>query len=304
MAVKSWPRAKDLLQKGERSGKIRPVFAKFPVPVFAGSSNIGLMIAFQKPVQFRANALVTNSVLAACLFFSVLSGWCQKNPAPSAPPAKTDSLNQDSISGKVIETADAANYTYFRVDTGRKKLWVAAPQFAVKVGDTVAVGSSMPMPQYHSKTLKRDFDVVYFTGDVKLNGEAVGARSKSSELPKDHPPLAGGATKQASDFSGIKKAEGGKSVAEIFANRTGLKGQVVKVRGKVVKYNGEIMGKNWLHIQDGTGEAGSNDLTVTSTSEAKLGDTVLVTGIIALDRDFGGGYRYNLMIEDAKLKVE
>ena len=74
--------------------------------------------------------------------------------------------------------------------------------------------------------------------------------------------------------------------------------------GKVVKYNAMIMGKNWIHLQDGTGEPGSNDLTVTTQGTAFVGDTVLVRGNIGLDRDMGAGYRYDVLIEDATITVQ
>jgi hypothetical protein len=208
------------------------------------------------------------------------------------------------ISGKVIETTNAANYTYVLIDTGDNKLWAAAPQFAVKLGDSIAIAGAMPMPNYHSKTLNRDFEVVYFTASVKLNGKPLAGGDNSVGLPKNHPPIGGAGARPALDFSGIKKAEGGKNIAEIYAGKAKLTGKPVEVRGKVVKYNGGVMGKNWLHIQDGTGSAPGNDLTVTTASPAKVGDTVLVSGTVATDRDFGGGYRYNLIIEDAKIAVE
>jgi hypothetical protein len=78
----------------------------------------------------------------------------------------------------------------------------------------------------------------------------------------------------------------------------------VKVRGKVVKYNSGIMGKNWLHIQDGSGAAGSNDLTVTTSANTKVGDTVLVAGVLSANKDFGSGYKYALIVQDAKVTVE
>ncbi|MBI5684239.1 MAG: hypothetical protein HZC54_04095 [Verrucomicrobia bacterium] len=233
-------------------------------------------------------------ILLICLALSAPGAMCQTHPPASA----------GSYSGKVVETVNAANYTYVLLDTGAAKLWAAAPQFAVKAGDAVAIENATPMPKFHSKTLNRDFDVVYFTSNVKVNGKAPAAGAASVELPKGHPPIGGGGTKPPVDFAGIKKAEGGKSIAEIYAARAELGGKPVKVRGKVVKYNPAIMGKNWLHIQDGTGTAGSNDLTVTTSSQAKVGDTVLVTGTVSTDRDFGSGYKYGLIIEDAKVTVE
>ena len=243
-------------------------------------------------------------LLIGCVVLSAPMAWCQTQSPASSPQASAPAaVPARNLSGKVVETMNAGNYTYVLLDTGTTKLWVAAPQFAVKVGDSLAVADAMPMPKFRSKTLMLEFEVVYFTGGVLVNGAAPAA-GKSAELPKNHPPIGGAAAQPALDLSGIKKAEDGKSIAEIHAGKTELKGRTVKVRGKVVKYNAEIMGKNWLHIQDGTGSAGNHDLTVTTASQTKVGDTVLVTGTVATDRDFGGGYKYDLIIEDAKVTVE
>jgi hypothetical protein len=106
------------------------------------------------------------------------------------------------------------------------------------------------------------------------------------------------------DFSGIKLPKNGKTVADIVTGRAKLSGKTVVVRGKVVKYNGGIMNKNWLHIRDGSGQEGSNDLTVTTDMDAKVGDTVLVKGPVVTDRDFGAGYKYDVIIENAEVVVE
>ena len=102
----------------------------------------------------------------------------------------------------------------------------------------------------------------------------------------------------------ITPAEGGLTVGDIFAKRTELAGKSVTVRGKVVKAMQGVMGTNWYHIQDGTGEAETNDLAVTSDGIAKIGDTVLVVGTLASDKDLGMGYHYDAIVEKAKLTVE
>jgi hypothetical protein len=107
------------------------------------------------------------------------------------------------------------------------------------------------------------------------------------------------------DLAGIARAAGGMTVAEVFAGKHQLSGKPVIVRGKVVKTNANIMGKNWLHVRDGSGAEGSNDLTVTTTGTLpNVGDTVLLTGPVVLDKDFGMGYQYDVMVEDALVKVE
>jgi hypothetical protein len=226
------------------------------------------------------------------------------------------------FSGKVAETMNSGGYTYVLVDTGAQKLWATTSQFEVKVGDTVKVGPGMAMEKYHSKTLNRDFDTVYFTGEISVGGAAANGPTAAvklpeghppignvagKELPKDHPPVAGMTAKpkvEKVDLTGIKPVKNGKTVKEIYADKTKLAGKKVTLRGKVVKYNPDIMGKNWLHVQDGTGSPGENDLMVTTATAAKVGDTVLVGGIVTLNKDFGAGYKYDVILDDAEVAVE
>lgn len=99
----------------------------------------------------------------------------------------------------------------------------------------------------------------------------------------------------------IEKAEGGITIAELFENKKDLSGKTVKVKGKVTKVNPEIMGKNWIHLQDGTIYEGEFDLTVTSDVIPEAGSIVTIEGKVALDKDFGYGYTYPIMLEEAKI---
>lgn len=93
------------------------------------------------------------------------------------------------------------------------------------------------------------------------------------------------------------------SVATLWKTRTTLAGKTVTVRGKVVKYHAEILGVNWIHLQDGTGSAadGSNDITVTSAAAAKVGESITVTGTVTVNKDLGSGYKYPVIIEKASI---
>ena len=94
-----------------------------------------------------------------------------------------------------------------------------------------------------------------------------------------------------------------KSIADIYQEKAELAGKPVKLQGKVVKVNNNIMNRNFLHLQDGSGDpaAGNNDLTITSDGTAAMGDTVTVTGTLAVDTDFGYGYKYPLLLEKATI---
>ena len=132
------------------------------------------------------------------------------------------------------------------------------------------------------------------------------AAAAPAQMPAEHPtPSAIAGTPTEIDLAGIAKAEGGKTVAEVYAEKDALVGTTVAVRGKVVKVNAGIMDKNWLHVRDGSGEEGTNDLTVTTEGDLpEVGATVLVSGSLATDKDFGMGYQYPVILEDAVVTVE
>lgn len=225
---------------------------------------------------------------------------------PTAAPTTPASDKSGGTNGTVVETMNAAGYTYVQVDNGTEKIWAAAPAFTVAIGDSVVVPDGMPMTNYHSKTLDRDFPVVYFVDSVLNASAPVPPAAAGTKKPEGHPATTVAATPIDLDLSNIAKAKGGLTIGEIFSDKANLSGKEVVLRGKVVKFSPQIMGKNWLHVQDGSGDEanGTQDLTVTTNMTAKVGDTVLVKGPLTLDKDFGYGYKYKIIIEDAKVTVE
>ncbi len=223
-------------------------------------------------------------------------------PEHAQPPSR---IASGGLSGTVIETMNAAGYTYVHFDTGKEKVWAAAPEFVVEAGETVTISSPMAMRDHYSKTLDRSFELVYFVGGVEVEGEErkpVDPQSGSPSWMKGRSTTAAGPAEV--DLSGIEKAAGGKTVEEVYAGRADLAGQEIVVRGRVVKFTARIMGKNWLHVRDGTGAPGSDDLTVTTDATVETGSMVLVRGKVSVDKDFGAGYKYEFIVEDAQITVE
>lgn len=97
---------------------------------------------------------------------------------------------------------------------------------------------------------------------------------------------------------------GVKTVAALNKDKAALAGKTISAQGKVVKVNNGIMGRNFVHVQDGTGDAGNNNLIVTSKETANVGDQVTISGVVAVNRDFGSGYSYPLLIEEASIVVK
>ena len=167
------------------------------------------------------------------------------NSAAGTLTSARTATGMTAIDGQVLESINSAGYTYFLVASGKQKIWVAATEVALKVGDRVTVAGGMPMANYHSKTLNRTFDVVYFTSSVAVNGKPGAAPATSAARATST------RSTPAVDLSNIKRAPDGQTVTEVFAGSANLSGKKVTFRGRVVKYNAGILGKNWLHVRAG-----------------------------------------------------
>ena len=162
----------------------------------------------------------------------------------------------------------------------------------VQKGETLYFGKSMEMKNFHSETLNKDFKSILFVDHISSTP------ANTTTVP-NHPKL----TTSREDVS-VKPLSDGKTVKQIYADRNNLAGKTIKVRGKVTKFNPNIMGRNWIHIQDGTGSSNDYDLMITSKDIVRIGDVVVAEGKVAVNRDFGAGYSYPVMLEDANVKAE
>jgi len=204
------------------------------------------------------------------------------------------------MKGEVLETMDAGGYTYLRLKTKQGETWAAVNKTRVGKGAQVTIENVMVMENFESKSLKKTFPKILFGS---LGGTGISASGEGMDMAAAHSGL--GKTKDIGDVQ-VSKAVGANAytVAEIVAKGAGLKDKPVLVRGKIVKYNAQIMGKNWIHLRDGSGSAANNthDILVTTSDPAKLGDVVNVKGIVRTEKDFGAGYAYKVLIEEATLQ--
>lgn len=254
--------------------------------------------------RFFSAAALCPVLIAVLMFPSAVSAFPEKAAQAPAAPASAGNVQQDlaagpsPLTGKVVETMNSGGYTYVLLEKKGKKTWVAIPQMTAKVGQKLELQPGQEMVNFHSQSLNRTFDSIIFSpGPAQPQG--------ASAAPAGHE----GSKKAAvSAEKGVKveKAEGpdAYTVGDIFAKRTELDKKTAVVRAKVVKVSRDIMGSNWVHLQDGTGDAGkkTHDLVVTTQDLPAVGDIVTVNGTVAVDKDFGAGYRYNVIIEKASIK--
>ncbi len=251
-----------------------------------------------------------------------VSGHEEAAAAHTPQPATAD------LQGTIVETFDSGGYTYLQIDSNGKKIWAAVSPVKVKVGDEVTLLSGGVMKNFYSRTLDRTFDEIIFSSGIKgreaggaaatasphgKKAESNFAKAMSAEgiSPADQQAVAKvtmGSSKAIVPFQELEitKAEGdnGVTIDEIYSRAEELNGKKILVRGKVLKFSPNIMGKNWIHIQDGTGNPMQNthDLVVTTNDTAEPESVVLVEGVLSKDKDFGAGYKYLVIIEDAVIK--
>jgi hypothetical protein len=165
----------------------------------------------------------------------------------------------------------------------------------VKVGETYYFDKALQMNNFYSKELDKTFDVIYFINEInsKIEPGTIIAR------PEAH----SGKIQSSQKEIKIVKTEGELTIADLFKNRLKYAGTKVRIKGLVGKVNKAVMGKNWIHLQDGTNFSGNFDLTITSQDMANTDEIATFEGLISLNKNFGSGYFYELIMEDA-IKID
>lgn len=219
------------------------------------------------------------------MLLTVSAGWAADKPVPPAA---------GPVKGLVLEVKEVEAYTYLRLKTKDGEMWAAVPKTAVKKGTEVTIEDALLMTNFESKSMKRTFDKIVFGSLADPGGADMAAAHAGLAKPVD-----------VGDVK-VPKASGpdARTVAEIVTGKDKLKDKPVLVRGKVVKFTPQILGRNWIHLRDGSGSASDNthDVLVTTKDQAKVGDVVVAKGVVHTDKDLGSGYSYKVLIEEATLQ--
>lgn len=267
----------------------------------------------------------------------------QKAEAPAKEAVKTSHMGEiaepkadNALTGTVSETFDSGGYTYILLDNGDDKIWAAVGSTKVEVGQELTLTSGPVMKDFHSRSLNRTFPEIIFSAGIQgedngghgMMGKAPAKGESGAEndeanfmaaLGAENTHTAGGVTldpTQASGGSGkavvnavdikVDKAAGANAytVEEVHAKVKDLHGKTIVIQAKVVKISPQIMGKNWIHLQDGSGSPMQNthDLVVTTDAVPELDSVITIEGVVAADKDFGSGYFYEAIVEEAIVK--
>jgi hypothetical protein len=242
------------------------------------------------------------TLIAVLVFLFFLSGRniYAADEKPTSHPEVGAVQEVAPLSGKVVETMNSGGYSYVLLEQkSGEKIWVAVGEMNVAKGQSIAFKPGSEMADFESKTLKRKFDRIIFSDGpiaqdgVKGQNESTGSKGK---------------VVSAAEKIKVEKASGPNAytVSEIHKNKKNLDKKTVVIKGKVVKVSEGIMKKNWIHIQDGSGDQkkGDHNIVVTSKDVPETGAIVTVTGTLYKDKDFGSGYKYDVIVEDASIKKD
>ena len=230
------------------------------------------------------------SFLVIIAILVAFTGCVKKNKVPTAQTLANPSIHQV----KVEEVIQTSNYTYLKVSENNAEFWMAVNHQEAAPGEVYYYEQAMEMNNFNSKELNRTFESIFFVQGLSKEQSVAGAQTPQAMKPVKNAD----AKKQGVT---VAPAQDGLTIAKLYADRSNFEGKKIKMKGQVVKMNEGVMGKNWIHIQDGTADSENFDLTVTTLDIVKLDEVVTFEGNISLKKDFGYGYFYELIMEDATL---
>lgn len=246
--------------------------------------------------------LALHSILALFLFLTS----CDSGPkviesepvsGNSTSPAMQGMQAPDVAEDHKVVVEEALNtekYTYLQVKENGESFWIAIPKTAVEIGATYYYQGGLLKKNFASREYNRVFETIYLVSGVSKQPLGTAGSAVDQALSQTE------STEAIAPPTEVKPAAGAVKIADLIGNLSKYDGKVIKVTGKCVKVNPMIMGRNWIHLQDGT--AKNFDLTITTTENVPLGGIVTLEGTIALNKDFGAGYKYNVIMEGATLK--
>jgi hypothetical protein len=208
--------------------------------------------------------------------------------------SEVESLPPGNHKAEIVDVEVTSNYTYLQVDEMGSEYWIAVNKQMFDKGETVYFLTGLKMENFESKDLGQTFDVIYFVQDIDREPIQQVQEMVRGQTEAKKPKL-------VKEEIEVELPEGAVSIEDIYADPESFDGKTILVRGKVTKVNPNIMNRNWIHIQDGTGSEDQFDLTITTLHTPEPGEIVTFQGKIALNRDFGAGYIYDVLLEDAEL---
>ncbi len=256
--------------------------ARKQTPIALVSMDMPVTVLTLKDTIMKTGKL---AALMFVLFFAAAAPWAAE---------------EQSRIGTVTDTISAGQYIYLKLDEQGEETWLATLQLPVSAGDEVEYLGGDMMQDFYSKGLDRTFASIRFVTRIRVLNQDNAATGQAIPDDKYHQNVGKKKTKPVAPKKGdIARAEGGKTIEELFAAGEKLTGEAVVLRAVVMKVSNNVLGKNWITLRDGTGIVPDDKLTVTTSETVPVGAKVIVDGIVRTNVNLGAGYQYKVLLDNA-----
>ena len=214
---------------------------------------------------------------------------------------KSNSINNNELHTVIVnEVLKTSKYLYINVNEKDEQFWIATKIMDVVVGETYHYKGGLLKTNYESKEHQRVFEKIYLVSNRLVHAN----HGTNSNLNEGNKLI----TKQDEIISEpvpavkpSKKVEikGSLKISELVQNFSKYEDQIVQISGVCVKINAGIMSRNWIHLKDGSRD--DYDLVITSNIFVKEGEVITMKAKVSLNKDFGAGYKYEMILEDGIL---
>ena len=201
---------------------------------------------------------------------------------------KVSTTNNETHKVIAKDFVKAGMYTYVRVSEDNEEYWIAIPEENIEIGQTYFYKGGMKMVNFKSTELNKTYDEVWFLETLYREDPSNHLLKQSKKTSKDLIKI-------------IQQPENGTSIEKLLSDPISFKNEEIIIKGQVFKVNRNILDRNWIHIKDGTTFKDKTQITITSNDSVNIGDVVTFKGVVTLEKDFGYGYIYPVLIENGKL---
>lgn len=197
-------------------------------------------------------------------------------------PKPSNATGEDVHTVTILESLPTVRYVYLRVKEGQEEFWIATSKMEVTIGGTYFYRDGLLKTNFESKEHNRVFEKMYLVSTLVAADHSHTTQAKTEEV----------ITKNSEHVNG----KGSVKIADLVANPEKYSGKSIQISGQCTKVNPNIMGRHWMHLKDGSQD--DYDLVITSNVLIPEGHTVTMVGKVALNKDFGSGYKYAIILED------
>ncbi|QBA64549.1 hypothetical protein [Muriicola soli] len=208
------------------------------------------------------------------------------------PEEFNEGLDRSMHEITILQYTPGTKYLYAEVREGDRTYWIATQKQTIVEGSTYLYNEALLKTHFESKEQNRVYDTLYMITALisKDHGMPSDSYPKSEKINTSENTLEKKGKEQLENAPSAGKV----SLSDLFANPERYEGKIIQISGTCSKVSTEILGRNWVHVDDGKS---GKELVVTLQEVVEKGETLTIEGIVQLNVDLGSGYTYDILLE-------